>query len=210
MAGLLLIVVSAFLAYSFNGFANTVCGAGVLVSSGSPSGCFLYTALLWSSAVLLVLGVGLAILGAAREPSVPSPQRIAGPFASRRVRNMTVVVIVVVAALVLALAGLYTLPIPTAFSDQFTATGGVAGGATFSPPSGAQVHGGFSAANGGPLMDPVIFHIYGGGEVIYSSVGRAQGSFSFTATQPTYAFSAEGGYPNTTVYVSGYYVGPIL
>jgi hypothetical protein len=121
-----------------------------------------------------------------------------------RIRNLIIVVVVVV---FIALVSLFTIPIPTpytaGFSDGCYATYG-----PYCPsinfPVGAHVTGTFSTVGG----TPVGLQIVGANGPIFNS-SASSGSFSFTATNPPYAFAPTMGGDGSTS-VSGQYTSPIL
>jgi hypothetical protein len=128
-------------------------------------------------------------------PTLPEP--------SHRRRNL---VVVVVAVVVVISTGLYTIPVPHAFSDQLTVLGerGSYQG-TIDPPHGSSVSGTWSLP-GGQGAD---FFVDGSnGQAIYNEFGNS-GSFSFTASSPPYTLLAYTGNAGP-VNVSGTISYPIL
>jgi hypothetical protein len=115
-------------------------------------------------------------------------------------------VIIVVVIVVAILVALLTIPISTSYSFQFSSSFSVTAGATLSPPTGAHVSGTFSTVSG----DSVTFQITGSNNnsVVYSTDSN-YGSFSFTASNPPYTFSASSLFPES-VHVSGHYTAPYL
>ncbi|HEY1197983.1 MAG TPA: hypothetical protein VGG32_04580 [Thermoplasmata archaeon] len=111
-----------------------------------------------------------------------------------------------VVVIVVALVCLYTIPISTNYSETLTATVGSNGVATFSPPSGAQVHGTFTSTDGSAVSFEILSS---NGNTVYSA-DASSGSFSFTASNPPYTFELLTIIFSHTVDVSGHYTAPYL
>jgi hypothetical protein len=119
-----------------------------------------------------------------------------------------VVVLSVVLAIAAALVALFTVPVQTSFSAGFSIGCAAISSPpcpTFNFPVGAHVTGTFSTVGG----TPVGLQVFGrNGPIVFSS-NASSGSFSFTASNPPYAFAPDVG-GNGTTSVSGHYTSPIL
>jgi hypothetical protein len=127
---------------------------------------------------------------------------------SHPVRNLAIIGMVVVVAIVVALICLYTIPVSTSFSDQFVSTfGPQVGWATLAPPARAQVHGSFYTSDG----RAVVFEVIDSSNNIVYSTDSGSGSFSFTASHPPYVLTSHiDSEFGDTVHVYGHYTAPIL
>jgi hypothetical protein len=144
-------------------------------------------------------------MAAVSEPDAPiAPAPTPPPKPSHRTRTLAVILLVVI--IVVAVVCLYTIPISTSYSETLSATASTNGVATFSPPSGAQVHGTWSTTDG----DSVTLKILASdGNTAYSA-DSSSGSFSFMASSPPYMFEAVTTLFSHTVDVSGHYTAPYL
>ncbi len=129
------------------------------------------------------------------QPPPPAPKAHTG-------RNLAIGLVVVVVVLIVVLAVAAT-PLPHPFSAQLDTGAFNAPTWQLDPPAGSTVSGAFSTESGGSVTFGIVD---GGGSPIYSA-DSASGSFSFTAAEPPYTFSAYSIIPQY-VKITGSYDAP--